>query len=473
MKKQLLAIVSIFILLLSFITAGFVGYMGQRGENSSMEIHLDSVERVIRIAAACSRHMLQAHGDSAAGEALLKQEVAHLLAENEFITGIDIFSLSSADPLSLLYPGKKYDFDDAFAAELLKARQLEQERGGSLYRYITLGDSTAAAETAMSEVPVTVSDSGSISMIQKNSKAGLLAAEIIIDPGFFHKDLFQFLFYFISIGAFVMILAVLTLTKVFDRAFVQPAQEIVEGVESISSGDYSKRIQLSRKNEFEDIAKNINGITRCIQEKDREIRYNEAMYRSLFEQSSEGILLLEKDGRIADINPAAADICREVNRDDSKGRTITEFADREYYAGTEAHEAPIEDAVSFAFQGDSVLTEWHCRTNDGKKLLLECALAPIQVHEKRFVMLLVRDLGEKRRLQQQVFQMQKMDAVGRLAGGIAHDLNNLLHVILGYNELLRDYYLKDDESLELLAFIEQAGKRAAVCAEPSYVLLKT
>lgn len=71
-----------------------------------------------------------------------------------------------------------------------------------------------------------------------------------------------------------------------------------------------------------------------------------------------------------------------------------------------------------------------------------------------------QDITEQLRLEEQVRQSQKMEAVGRLAGGVAHDFNNLLAVILGFTEVLRTELGADDPQLIHLEDIEQASESA-------------
>src|SRR5262249_10114431 len=70
------------------------------------------------------------------------------------------------------------------------------------------------------------------------------------------------------------------------------------------------------------------------------------------------------------------------------------------------------------------------------------------------------DVSERARLEEQLRQAQKMEAVGRLAGGVAHDFNNLLTVILGYCEFLCESFEIDDERREHLGEIQKAAVSA-------------
>jgi two-component system cell cycle sensor histidine kinase/response regulator CckA len=76
-------------------------------------------------------------------------------------------------------------------------------------------------------------------------------------------------------------------------------------------------------------------------------------------------------------------------------------------------------------------------------------------------LVLAADVTKRRRLEEQLHQAQKMEAVGRLAGGVAHDFNNLLTAISGYAEILRGEFEPDDARVAEVDEILLAGKRAA------------
>src|SRR5436309_3224603 len=74
---------------------------------------------------------------------------------------------------------------------------------------------------------------------------------------------------------------------------------------------------------------------------------------------------------------------------------------------------------------------------------------------------IARDVTERRRFEARLLQSQKMEAIGRLAGGVAHDFNNLLNVIIGYSQWILDDLPQDSPLVERATEILLAANRAA------------
>jgi PAS domain S-box-containing protein len=108
-------------------------------------------------------------------------------------------------------------------------------------------------------------------------------------------------------------------------------------------------------------------------------------------------------------------------------------------------------------------SEYRFRHSDGKYLWIRSELRVVRNAEGgwRLVVGSWSDVTERKQLEEQFRQSQKMEAVGRLAGGVAHDFNNLLTVINGYGELLLSTLPPSDFSADMIREIVAAGNRAA------------
>jgi two-component system cell cycle sensor histidine kinase/response regulator CckA len=181
---------------------------------------------------------------------------------------------------------------------------------------------------------------------------------------------------------------------------------------------------------------------------------SEALHRGVFETSSDAMLLVDvATGRIEDANPAAERLYGHV-REALRTVRFGELAD-----------GPPDAAMPAS--GTRALPGRHRRA-DGSGFPVEVSAGELRMRERQLRVLSIRDVSEReaaetarRDLEQNLRQAQKMEAVGRLAGGIAHDFSNLLAVILGYADLLgRDLPQGDVRLRESAEGIVEAAHRA-------------
>jgi len=102
------------------------------------------------------------------------------------------------------------------------------------------------------------------------------------------------------------------------------------------------------------------------------------------------------------------------------------------------------------------------RTSTAETREAELSWEKIEVAGQPCLLAFMRDITETQRLEAQFLQAQKMEAVGRLAGGVAHDFNNMLSVIIGYSDLAVDLVAPESSVMRYLVQIKQASERAAL-----------
>ncbi len=188
-----------------------------------------------------------------------------------------------------------------------------------------------------------------------------------------------------------------------------------------------------------------------------ERREAEALSRNLIASSPVGIYLIQK---------------RKFQLVNQWFFTITGYSKDEFLnlepldlVHPEDREATRENAVKMLRGLSSVPYEYRTITKGGETKWIMETLTSIQYKGKRAVLGYFMDITQRKALEEQLLQAQKMEAVGRLAGGVAHDFNNLLMAITGYGELMRAKVHKGDPLYGHLENILKAGDRAAALTQ--------
>ena len=167
-----------------------------------------------------------------------------------------------------------------------------------------------------------------------------------------------------------------------------------------------------------------------------EMRSSQARTAAMLSSINDAVVVTDKHGCITFLNPSAASLSGKT-LDEARRRPINEvFALRNEQTG-EPESISLDEVLK---KGEILpaLESGLFSPREGSQISLEESAAPIRDESGRITgaVLLLRDVTKRRQVQDQLSQSQKMDAIGRLAGGVAGDFNNLLTVITGYSEML-------------------------------------
>jgi len=185
------------------------------------------------------------------------------------------------------------------------------------------------------------------------------------------------------------------------------------------------------------------------------LRFSEERFYKAFNSSPEGITITTlKDARYLEVNDAFLRMM-ECSRPELIGQTAL---DLDVWVRPEDRARLSAELLR---NGRVQELQTNFRTRSGQIRQVELSAEGIQLQGEPCLLAITRDVTLHRQLEQQLVQAQKMEAVGRLAGGVAHDFNNLLGVIMGYSELLARELGANSLLSQRVDAIQTACERAA------------
>ncbi|THB78320.1 MAG: response regulator [Desulfobulbaceae bacterium] len=264
----------------------------------------------------------------------------------------------------------------------------------------------------------------------------------------------------------VTLVAIILATGVLIRVFLQrPLATLNTIVEAYRNGDYAYINRKIPYREFVIFENVLVEMGRTIELNLHELQRAEQKYRSIFENSVEGIFQTKPSGQVVSANPAMA---RMLGFDDPQElmETISDVAAqcyvdpemrKEFLELLEAQGEVNQFQLKLRKKDDSIiwaeLSARAMREPSGEISMIEGVITDI-THQKAVE-------KERKKIEHQLQQSQRIEALGNLTGGIAHDFNNLLQVISGYIQLLLLKCTKTCDHYDHLEKIELTVSRSS------------
>jgi PAS domain S-box-containing protein len=198
-------------------------------------------------------------------------------------------------------------------------------------------------------------------------------------------------------------------------------------------------------------------LEQLVDERTQELAVSEHKYRRIFEISKDIIMVTRRDGTITDINPSGHEL---LGREDASpvGHSFAEFVADGHWE----HIIEEIDEHGAIFNAEIDLI---CQDDTTRHALVSAGLDRGRIETEGTIHYLVKDIEQRRLMELQIAQADKLASLGQLSAGVAHEINNPMGIILGYTQLLLREESPDSEKHSDLKIIEKHVKNCKAIVE--------
>lgn len=338
------------------------------------------------------------------------------------------------------------------------------------FGYVTLGanvrDFHQAANITRKNIEISLENQEkNIDSIQSETKA-------LIKKNLIHH--YDQLILLLCVTFFLVIL----LAVLVGLTFTKPLRRLIKGARAIGNGDYDQHIEITSKDEIGKLGETFNKMAYAIADSNNQLQLeikerlktekalkeSEKQFRNIFETAVEGIYQNTIKGKYITANPRMAEILG-YESPDALMKEVTNI--KNLYVDSSHRDAFLKILLHHGIVSDF---ETEMYRKDRKKVWVSINARAVKDGQGEFKYMegLLIDITKRKEAEQKKGELQKrlarskkMEALGMLAGGVAHDLNNILSGIIAYPELLLMELPEESDLRKPLEAIHQAGNRAA------------
>jgi len=278
------------------------------------------------------------------------------------------------------------------------------------------------------------------------------------------KNLHSRLYWYSAICGIILLLSSLVayfLAFSFQRKVSKPILDLALKMSNVSiQKDYSIRIKKQGNDELGTLFEGFNEMLTQIQERD------EALYFTQFfiDHMDDSAFWVDSEARFIYVNNSMCSVL-EYSREEILFMTIHDIDPNYPIKVWQSHWDLILKRKSFTFESE------HMKKN-GERFPVEIVVNCVEFKEKQYYCAFARDIRERKQMESQLEQAQKLEAIGTLTGGVAHDLNNILGSLVGYPELILMDLPEKSPLQEPLISIKESGEKAAAIIQDLLTLAR-
>ncbi len=295
-------------------------------------------------------------------------------------------------------------------------------------------------------------------VILENEVIGILAIQTSLQS--LKNQINLMIMTYLIIGAGLTLLALL-FSRLLAGRITDPINRLAQSMHVVSkTKDYSVRAEKESEDELGVLIDGFNDMLAQIQKRDETLHFTQFS----IEHAGVAAFWMESSGKLFYVNKAAF-LSLGYTRDELLSLSIKDFTPD--FSETKWKQRWLEIR-----QKGSITFETIHQHKNGKKMPIEMTANYLAFDGKEYNCAFARDISDKKRLESQLQQAEKMKAIGSLTAGVAHDLNNILSGLVGYPELLLLDLPQDDPKRKALQGIKASGEKAAAVVQDLLTLAR-
>ncbi len=261
--------------------------------------------------------------------------------------------------------------------------------------------------------------------------AGVESVTIPMDETFYQITRLAFSIFLLGLAG--MAATFLTVNYFHYLVLVKPLKKVSSFFKSVVSGErgLDAKFEVKGEDEISEVVTSFNQMISHLKRSQDELTFSETKYRHIFEGSKDAIFLIDCEGPVRDVNQAGVELWGYESKE--------EFIKNVFLDQLFTKEEALKDFLARIEKDEFVKDdETIIRKKDGGEVhaLITATLRKDADNHICGYECIVKDITERRRMEERIREADKLASVGQLAAGVAHEINNPLTIILGFTRLL-------------------------------------